>query len=300
MTGLPAASVRAVFLALFFIGDRPCALAQSASSCGLSGEYSARRCGSSRAASTCNATLLALGSLGTLRCLWQEQCMMCLPPVGVLSSNCSLDGVLFRSDGGCPSPESEGLCGGCTELRTQQECIGLCSELCVWDNVSLLLGERCDLREQPVVEESYLLLYIAAGVGGLIAIAMLVALLHFLYKARKASLERQNRARLSRHLSQVSNRQKSLSAGPGAAGAFDMERDQGDIRDFVPGSSVRMRGAVSPPPSDPSDGGGGGSQGGDVQIPEAVSRMRRRGDGDATHGPGAPTTPPRESDSERS
>jgi len=122
--------------------------------------------------------------------------MRCLPPPGSLSADgCVLDEVAFKADGSCPSPTNKADCGTCKGIMTQEVCLGLCSEKCIWGNHTLIRGNLCSLRVVPPVIEDRTLFIVGISVVGVIALGAIIFSIRHLCKMRRKALEK---ARLQR------------------------------------------------------------------------------------------------------
>lgn len=165
--------------------------------CGAAAEYGVRLCSAPRAPRTCGTVRLLGVSERAGLCAWREACMRCVPRPGFLNSSCSVDGLLFESSGDCPSPRDGGLCGDCGGLQRQELCLGLCSELCVWADVSRFGGQLCAPRVpvvQPKDDTMRIVLMVLGGAAGLVVLALLGRML---LKLRARALEEAEARRIA-------------------------------------------------------------------------------------------------------
>ncbi|CAK9086949.1 unnamed protein product [Durusdinium trenchii] len=173
-------------------------------SCSVLGEYAIRRCTAPRAPRTCLGSRLPTSN-GQKRCQWNDRCMRCVPPVGYLNdSGCDVDGVFFRSDGGCPYATTASHCNDCSIIYLQEVCLGLCSETCDWSSLARMRGELCSSREPPP-DDSALIFMIALIGGGVVGFILLFTLCRALARMVLAARERAKQRRLKELKSQSRN-----------------------------------------------------------------------------------------------
>lgn len=210
------------------------ASASAEASCGLVEEYAIRLCTSSRALRTCNSTWIVAPGVNTT-CGWRDDCQRCVSPPEAFDNPCSLDGLNYGQGGSCPKPHDNSFCEECELIITQEVCLGLCSENCIWSNVSWMEGEHCLIRDpEPEVDDNTLImiLIIAGGVIGLIA---LIIGIRIMAAMRRRALEAQSTEIRNR----LSDRFSGLAV-TGAGGGPVMGKRLSDRRSA--GSEARISG----------------------------------------------------------
>ncbi|CAE7875240.1 Cfap44, partial [Symbiodinium microadriaticum] len=164
--------------------------------CSALGIYAVHRCSAPRAGHTCAKAYLP-PSAGQTRCRWNDRCMRCLPPPLYLNdTGCNVDGVFFRADGSCPYPVQGDVCNACAEIYLQEVCLGLCSDLCIWTNLSRFRGVFCTLRDPPPPPDQTMLLRILMIGGGVIGFFVLVYACRVLCRGVLAAREKAKQQRL--------------------------------------------------------------------------------------------------------
>ncbi|CAE7515749.1 Cfap44 [Symbiodinium sp. CCMP2456] len=164
--------------------------------CSALGIYAVHRCSAPRAGRTCAKAYLP-PSAGQTRCRWNDRCMRCLPPPLYLNdTGCNVDGVFFRADGSCPYPVQGEVCNVCEEIYLQEVCLGLCSDLCIWTNLSRFRGVFCTLRDPPPPPDQTMLLRILMIGGGVIGFFVLVYACRVLCRGVLAAREKAKQQRL--------------------------------------------------------------------------------------------------------